>query len=180
MNPAHLEEDFRHIPQTAAERLAKALPFPGVSDISEFSRNYLNYGLVYFQQGYLDQAEVSFRLALRDDPSSAEAFYGLGSAYLKQEKINEARESFERATKLQASYPDTLANAWNNLGLVATREGRSGDFVFSGSAQTQPRSSDCAREPGKRHRQQKRWNEARELLERAVKSAPRTLRRTTV
>ena len=61
-------------------------------------------------------------MALRDDPSSAEALYGLGSVYLKQEKIGAAREQFERATKLQASYPDTLANVWNNLGLLATRE----------------------------------------------------------
>jgi Tfp pilus assembly protein PilF len=60
---------------------------------------------------------------LRDDPSSAEACYGLGSVYLKQEKAREARDSFERAVKLSASYPDTLPNAWNNLGLLATREG---------------------------------------------------------
>jgi hypothetical protein len=29
-NPEHVEQDFRQIPQTPAERLAKALPFPGV------------------------------------------------------------------------------------------------------------------------------------------------------
>src|SRR4029077_8893249 len=44
VNPEHVERDFQHIPQTAAARLAKALPFPGVIDTLEFQRNYLNYG----------------------------------------------------------------------------------------------------------------------------------------
>jgi hypothetical protein len=44
--------------------LAKALPFPGVGDGLVFRRNYLNYGSVYFQRGYYDQAEaVSARVA---------------------------------------------------------------------------------------------------------------------
>ena len=29
----------------------------------------------------------------------------------------------------QASYPDTLANSWNNLGLLATREGRTAEAI---------------------------------------------------
>ena len=37
VNPEHVEQDFQHIPQTAAERLAKALPFPGVIDTLDFS-----------------------------------------------------------------------------------------------------------------------------------------------
>ena len=73
--------------------------------------------------------ESAFRIALRDDPSSAEAQYGLGSVYLKQDKNAEARASFEQALKLTASYPDTGPNAWNNLGLLATREGRTSDAI---------------------------------------------------
>ena len=61
VNGEHIENDFRHIPQTSAERLAKAMPFPGVSDTSEFRRNYLSYGSVFFQRGYFDQAEASFQ-----------------------------------------------------------------------------------------------------------------------
>ncbi len=63
VNPDHVEQDFQHIPETAAARLAKALPFPGVIDTLEFQRNYLNYGSVYFQRGYLEQAEASFQQA---------------------------------------------------------------------------------------------------------------------
>ena len=59
-------------------------------------RNYLSFGALFFQRGYLDQAEASFQRALRDDPSSAEALYGIGSVYSNQNKLAAARETFER------------------------------------------------------------------------------------
>lgn len=174
VNPDHVEQDFRQIPQTSAERLAKALPFPGVTESREFQRNYLNYGSIYFQRGYLDQAEASFQLAVRDDPSSAEALYGLGSVYLKQEKSSLAQEQFERATKLQASYPDTLANAWNNLGLLATRAGRTAEAIpyFQQALKLNPDHLIALENLGNAYRQQKNWDEARKVLERAVTVGP--------
>jgi tetratricopeptide (TPR) repeat protein len=174
LNAGHVEEDLRQIPQTAAERLGKALPFPGVSDTSEFRRNYLSYGSVFFQRGYFDQAEASFRLALRDDPSSAEALYGLGIVFLKQEKTGEARACFERTLKLHASYPDTLPNAWNNLGLLATREGRTADAIpyFQEALRLNPDHLVALDNLGNAYRQQKQWDEARKVLERAVAVGP--------
>jgi len=173
-NPAQVEQDFQHIPQTAAETMAKALPFPGLSDTLEFHRNYLNYGSIYFQRGYLEQAEASFRLARRDDPESAEALYGLGSVYLKLDKVPEARESFERAIKLRASYPDTLANAWNNLGLLATRGGHTAEAIpyFQEALKLNPDHLIALENLGNAYRQQKNWDEARKLLERAVAVGP--------
>jgi len=175
INAERVEQDFQQIPKTAAERLAKALPFPGLTETPEFRRNYLSYGSVYFQRGYLDQAEASFKLALDDDPSSAEALYGLGSVYLKQEKSREARESFERAIKLRVSYPDTLPNAWNNLGLLATREGRTADAIpyFEEALRLSPDHLIALENLGNAYRQQKRWDEARKVLERAVAVGPK-------
>src|SRR5205807_2554281 len=111
----HVEQDFQHIPRNDAERLARALPFPSATFALEFGRNYLSLGALFFQRGYQDQAEASFQQALREDPSSAEALYGIGSVYLNQDKNAAARENFERAVKLSANYPDTLPDAWNNL-----------------------------------------------------------------
>jgi len=174
VNAEHVEQDFRRIPQTAAERMAKALPFPGVSDTSEVQRNYLSYGSVFFQRGYFDQAEASFRQALRDDPSSAEAVYGLGSVYLKQQKTDEAHASFERATTLRARYPDTLPNAWNNLGLLATREGRTAEAIpyFQEALRLSPDHLIALDNLGNAYRQQKQWDEARKVLQRAVTVGP--------
>src|SRR2546429_240978 len=67
VNSEHLEQDVRQIPQSAEDRLAKALPFPGVTDASEFRHNYLSFGSVYFQRGYFNQAEASFQQVLRDN-----------------------------------------------------------------------------------------------------------------
>ena len=174
VNAERVEQDFRNIPQIPAERLVKALPFPGITDASEFRRNYLSYGSVYFQRGYFDQAEASFRLALRDDPSSAEAVYGIGSVYLKQQKTAEARENFERAIKLHASYPDTLPNAWNNLGLLAAREGRTAEAIpyFQEALRLSPDHLIALENLGNAYRQEKKWDEARKVLERAVAIGP--------
>jgi tetratricopeptide (TPR) repeat protein len=167
----HFEEDFRHIPKTDADRLAKALPFPGVSETSDFGRNYLSYGSVFFERGYLEQAEVWFKLALRDDPSGAEAVYGLGSVYLQQQKSAEARESFERALQLHANYPGTLPNAWNNLGILAAREGRTDEAIqnFQRALQIDPDHLIALNNLGSAYRQAKRWEDAKTVLQRALK-----------
>ncbi len=174
LNPDHLAYDFHHIPQTAAERLTRALPFPGVTDTTEFQRNYLSSGSIFFQRGYYDQAEASFRIALRDDPQSAEALYGLGSVYLKQQKPTEANDAFERAIQLRASYPGTLPNAWNNLGLLATQQGRTAEAIpyFQEALKLSPDHLIALENLGNAYRQQKRWDDARQTLERAVQVGP--------
>ncbi|MHB8217022.1 MAG: FG-GAP-like repeat-containing protein [Candidatus Sulfotelmatobacter sp.] len=174
INPEHVEHDFRHIPQTHAEKLARGLPFPGVAETVEFSRNYLSYGAVFFQRGYFDQSASSFRLAFRDDPSSAEALYGLGSAYLSQQKMTEARESFEHATKLRASYPGTMANAWNNLGLLDTQDGRMDEAIrcFQQVLRLSPDHPIGLNNLGNAYRLKKNFAEAKKTFERALEVSP--------
>ncbi len=173
-DPAHIEQDFRNIPQKPVDRLARALPFPGVTEVVEFGRNYLSYGSVFFQRGYFDQAEAAFQTALRDDPESAEAVYGIGSVYLNQGKNSEAQKYFERALKMRATYPDTLANSWNNLGLIAGREGRLDDAVayFRESLRLSPDHPIALNNLGSAYRQQKRWNEANETYQRVLAINP--------
>ena len=174
VDAGNVEQDFRHMPRTPAERLAKALPWPGVSESFEFARNYLSYGSIFFQRGYFEQAESSFRQALRDDPASAEAFYGVGSACLNLGKTVEARASFQRAVELVPSYPDTLPNSWNNLGLLATREDRTDQAIgyFQQALRVNPDHLIALDNLGNAYRQQKNWEEARKVLEHAVAVSP--------
>ena len=174
IDPEHVGQDFQHIPQTDAERLARALPFPSASYSLEFGRNYLSYGALFFQRGYLDQAEASFQQALRDDPTSAEALYGIGSVYLNQSKNAAARETFERVVKLTANYPDTLPDAWNNLGVLATRDGRVNDSLrcFQEALRLSPHHLLSLDNLGNAYRLQKRWDDARKVLESALEVAP--------
>jgi tetratricopeptide (TPR) repeat protein/peroxiredoxin len=174
VNPEHVEQDLRRIPQTNADRLALALPFPGAAETYEFGRNNLSYGSVFFQRGYFDQAATSFQLALRDDPSSAEACYGLGSAQMNQQKTADARQSFERAVKLRATYPDTLANSWNNLGLLDTREGRTQEAIrcFREALRSSPDHLIALNNLGNAYRLQKEWDKARETFQRSLAVSP--------
>ena len=172
--PEHVGRDFQSIPRTDDERLERALPFPSAGYALESGRNYLSYGALFFQSGYLDQAELSFQQALRGNPSSAEALYGIGSVYLNQNKNAAARETFERAVKLQANYPDTLPDAWNNLGVIATREGRVDDSVqcFQEALRLNPHHLLSLDNLGNAYRLLKRWDDARKILERALDVAP--------
>ena len=174
MNPDHVEDDFRHIPRANTDRVARALPFSGVTDLTEFPRNYLSCGSIFFQRGYYDQAAAWFERGVENDPESAEALYGLGSVYLKQGNNSAAQDAFERVTKLRASYPDTLANAWNNLGLLAGREGRTDEAIqdFEQALELSPNHLVALENLGNAYRQQKRWQEAREVLEHAVAVGP--------
>jgi tetratricopeptide (TPR) repeat protein len=174
LDPQHVGNDFRRIPGTDAERLRSSLPFPIPNQTLEFGRNYLSLGAIFFQRGYLDQAEVAFQQAFRDDPSSAEALYGIGSVYLNQNKNDAAVEIFERVVKLTANYPETLPDAWNNLGVIATREARVADSVkcFQQALQLNPRHLLSLDNLGNAYRFEKRWDEARTTLERALQFAP--------
>jgi tetratricopeptide (TPR) repeat protein len=174
IDPSHVAEDLRNIPTTTAQRLAKALPFPVVTDAAEFRRNYLSLGSIFFQRGYYEQSDGFFRAALKDDPNSAEAHYGLGSACLKLQRNKEALGSFQRATQLPAAYPDTLANAWNNLGLLATEEGKTAEAIpsFQEALRENPNHFIAMVNLGNAYRQQRQWPEARETLTQALTIRP--------
>ena len=165
-----LTADLAAVPRTDAERLAKALPFPGLGESSDFGRNYLSLGFVFYERGYFEQAEESFRVAVEDDPASAEALYGLGSAYLQLAKMNEARDCFGRALKLHSSYPGTLPNCWNNLGIVAAREGNYDLAIkdFQHALEIDPEHSIALQNLGSAYRQKKDWPRAESALERAL------------
>jgi len=168
------EADFHNIPQNDSERLAKALPFPGLRETYDFARNYLSLGFVFFERGYFEHAEAFFQQALKDDRQSAEAFYGLGSAYLQQQKTNPARECFQRVLQLHASYPGTLPNAWNNLGILAARGGDTDLAIqhFERALQIDPDHSVALQNLGSAYRQKKDWPQAKRILEKALALNP--------
>lgn len=169
-----IDADFRAIPQTDAERLAKALPFLGLTATYEFSRNNLSFGSVFYERGYYEQAGEFFRQALQDDPSSAEALYGIGSVYLQQQKTKEARESFDRAIGLQPNYPGTQPNAWNNLGILAAREGNTDAAItdFQRALEIDHAHPIALLNLGNAYRQKKDWAMAENTLARSVEINP--------
>jgi tetratricopeptide (TPR) repeat protein/peroxiredoxin len=174
ITPERIQQDFRSIPRSEQERLARGLPFTSAHSRISIGRNYLSLGAQYFQRGYLDQAASSFQQSLGDDPSSAEALYGLGSVYLNQNKNAPAREMFQRCLKQQASFPDTYPDAWNNLGVIATRENNLTEAVadFEQALKLNPNHLLSLINLGNAYRAQKQWSEARKILERPLAIAP--------
>jgi tetratricopeptide (TPR) repeat protein len=172
--PAAVTRDFREIPANMEQRVAKALPFPGIGDTAGYRRNNLSLGSLYYQRGYYEQAEDFFQRALDEDSASAEALYGLGSVYLQQQKNGPAQQAFERVTGLQPSYPGTLPNAWNNLGLIAAHEQRMPDAVacFEKALQLSPDHPIALLNLGNAYRQMRQWDEARAVLEKAIAVSP--------
>jgi len=166
--------DAREIPKTAAERMARGLPFPGVSETYEVGRNYLSFGAVFYDRGYFEQAESYFRLAEKEDPTGAEALYGLGSVSLEQHKDQEAWDYFQRAVKAQANYPSTLPNAWNDLGILAARAGKTDEAIgyFTKALELNPEHTVALQNLGNAYRQKRDWENARTMLERAVALHP--------
>jgi tetratricopeptide (TPR) repeat protein len=169
-----VEADFKNIPQSDAERLAKALPFPGLTRTYEFGRNYLSLGFGFFERGYFAEAEMFYRQAVRDDPQSADALYALGSACLQLQKEDEAREDFQRALVLPASYPGTIPNCWNNLGLLKARQGNTDAAIllFQKALRIDPQHSIALLNLGNAYRQKKDWPEAQQALERVMALTP--------
>jgi tetratricopeptide (TPR) repeat protein/peroxiredoxin len=170
----HVKEDSKAIPQTDVQRLAKALPFPGLSESYDFWRNYLSLGFAFFERGYFDQAKVFYQQAFNNDPQSAEALYGLGSACLQLQEMKEARSYFERTLQLHASYPGTIPDSWNNLGLLAAREGDTKLAIedFQRALRIDPDHSIALLNLGNAYRQSKDWSSAKQVLKRAVELAP--------
>jgi Tfp pilus assembly protein PilF len=111
--------DAQKIEASPAERLARALPFPGTLYSPAAIRNYLPYGRELLDQGLESAALVAYERAAQASPS-AFIFYRLGSLLAKRGDTEAARAAFERALALQ---PD-LAEASNDLGTLLAQAGQ--------------------------------------------------------
>ncbi len=89
MTAERLMEDVKSIPGTPADRVRKALPFAGTLFQGTFQRNDFTYGVSFFQHGYLEQAEASFKQVIAAKPDNPEAYYNLGTLYLRRNAFPE-------------------------------------------------------------------------------------------
>src|SRR5207249_660157 len=132
---------------------------PGHLYHGDFEHNQFTYALVYVERGYLDEALSSCRIALEREPENAEARYLIGMVYLKKQMRERARQSFEQTLQMKPSHPDTWANAWNNLGMLAAQEGRSDQAIsdLNQAIRLNPEYTVALENLGNVYRQQHRW-----------------------
>src|SRR5580658_5992243 len=136
ISPERMTEDLKSAAGTAAARMKRALPFEGTLYQDEFQRNDFTYGVAMFQRGYLDQAASSFQQVIAAKPQEPEAYYNLGTLYLRKNSLPDARRYLEQTVKLRPDYPE----AWNNLGMIAAQQGQADEGVrnFQKSLQLRP------------------------------------------
>jgi Flp pilus assembly protein TadD/peroxiredoxin len=170
VNFERLAEDVKSVPDSAAARIQRALPFEGTLFQDEFQRNDFTYGVAMFQRGYLEQAAASFQQVIAAKPAEAEAYYNLGTLYLRKDALADARRYLEQAVEIRADYPE----AWNNLGMIAGQEGQFDEAIrdFKQSLSLRPGYVTALLNLGNLYRRQGAAQEAEKLLNRALEMEP--------
>lgn len=170
IHPNQVLKDVRMMPHTVEERIQKALPFPGKLYQGEFRRNAFTYGVAFFQRGYLDQAAASFQQAIVSKPSDAEAYYNLGTLYLRGSEYAQARQNLEQAVTLRPNHPE----AWNNLGMLSAQQGDPEQAIrdFKQSLTFKPDYVIAMVNLANLYRRQHSFDEAASLLQRALQIQP--------
>jgi len=161
--------DAARIEAPPAERLARALPFPGTLHSSAGGRNYLPYGQELLDQGLEAPAVVAFERAAQGSPT-ASTLYRLGTLLAKSGQPAKARAAFERALAAQP----TLSEASNDLGALLAQEGDLPAAIerFRAALSTTPDYPDALNNLGFSLLQTGRKDEARELYLKALKLQP--------
>ncbi|MGB2624989.1 MAG: FG-GAP-like repeat-containing protein [Candidatus Acidiferrum sp.] len=170
VDPEGLSEDLRAAPTTATARVRRALPFEGTLYQGAFQRNDFTFGVAMFQRGYLDEAAASFREVIAAKPNDPEAYYNLGTLYLRKNSLADARRYLEQTVKLRPGY----AEAWNNLGMIAGQEGKADEAIrdFQQCLQLRPDYVIALLNLGNLYRRQGAIEEAEGLLGRALQLEP--------
>lgn len=170
VKPQQVLQDTASIPRNEAERIRKALPFSGNLYMGSFQRNDFTYGIALFQRGYLDQAASSFQQVVAAKPNDPEAYYNLGTLYLRKNELHQARRFLEQTVELRQDYPE----AWNNLGMIAAEQNQPDEAVhhFRKSLSLRPEYTTALLNLGNIYRRQGNLSDARQLLSRALELEP--------
>ncbi|MGH9407670.1 MAG: FG-GAP-like repeat-containing protein [Terriglobia bacterium] len=167
---ANVTDDLRHMPRTAAERQRRALPFPGQYYGGPFARNYFTYGVAFAEHGYARAAETALLLAIRNEPQSADAYYDLGTLYMREQKWDLAEQRLLQAVQLK---PDDLM-AYNNLGVTSIHRARpqQAEQYFQQALKLDPLNVLALGNLADLYRTQGRTEDAQQLLQIALKRRP--------
>lgn len=170
LDPRHVAEDVHSIPNTANDRIRRALPFHGMLVQDVFQRNDFTYGVAMFQHGYLDQAAESFEQVIAAKPDNPDALYNLGTLNLQRNRLEDARRFLERTVQIRPNYPE----AWNNLGMLAAQQGRTDEAIqdFQKAVAEKPNYTTALLNLGNVYRRQGLFEKAEATLTLAIQLQP--------
>jgi len=162
-------KDASAIAASPAERLARAIPFPGTFYSGLPLRNYLLYGSELLDNGLERAAVMAFERAAQANPG-ASTLYRLGTLLARSGETAKARAAFEGALVLK---PD-LAEANNDLGAWLARGGNLDAAItrFRAALASIPEYPDALNNLGYALLLTGREQEARALYEKALALQP--------
>lgn len=162
--------DVGRIPLGDDERFQAAIPFPGRFFGALPSRNYFRMGTALTEYDLVEPALAAFQQVTEVSPSAGQAFYNLGSLYLRKGSTASARAAFERALELLPQHAETH----NNLGALSAEAGELDRAIshFKAALDSNPRNADALNNLGNAYMQRGRMREAREMFETALAVHP--------
>ncbi len=166
-HPAEAEAAFRRVLALDPERSAAV---------------YHNLGVLYYQQGKIDEAIAQFKAALEKEPDDPDTHYQLGAAYLVQAlpadpngsideaKVNQAIEEFEQALKVEPEKAEALVG----LGNAYLLEGKTEEAIakLEEAVEAAPEMPEALFTLGQAYAQAGRIDEAKTTLHRFLETDP--------
>ncbi len=105
----------------------KQIGFLGIMLLSVFgysqskAKSYIIEGNEYYQKGKFDNAEVAYKKATMEDPTSVKANYNLGNALFQQKRYKESIAHYKRSAEVSKTNNDKHF-AYHNLGNAFMQE----------------------------------------------------------
>ncbi|MBW1981585.1 MAG: tetratricopeptide repeat protein [Deltaproteobacteria bacterium] len=137
-----------------------------------YSEAYNNLGVIYLEQGQIQQAIESFKKALSNPLYSnpQDAHYNLGRAYLKRKEYGKAILQLKQAVQIIpefASAYNSLGEAYQGMNMLAEAEGS-----YRKALNYAPEYAKARLNLGRLLYQQRRFSEARQAFVEVMRQAP--------
>lgn len=144
-------------------------PKKPASGISAKAAALISQGFDLISEGRNQEAVAAFKQALKRQPDSYEAYYGLGWAYINLRQFAESLEASQEAVRLKPDY----AEAHHHLGMAYERLGRAQEAIpaFKEAIRLKP-NAHSYEGLGWSYSRLSRWPEAAGAFEQAVRLNP--------
>lgn len=143
-----------------------------VSKSPNKDRPHHELGLALMDAGQTEEAAREFKKVLEINPQHSVAYLNLGNTYLRQGKLAEAAENYQRA--LSMDYRPIAADIHNNLGAIYSRQGRLPEAIqeFQKSIAARPLNEVAYFNLGDIYERMGDMDRAISCMEKAVKITP--------
>lgn len=148
--------------------LLLGLPTPAWTQLPEAELKF-NQGLAHLQEGRADLALEEFRQAIKKDAKNPYFYKGLGQAYLRLNKFEDAIEAFRKSIDLNPYYVDVHNDLGTALVLAGKREDGKKELLATFNNPMNPTPEVSSRNLGQAYFEEKSYAEAYKWFQTSLK-----------